>query len=156
MAKISEFTSYAYKEASKMGLEKPLDIKVDSRLGFNHYINTKSSHKIRLVNYDKTELRHELGHAYMSEKFSKLFNFFDKFSRPLNLLGGRFGESGDMVSNIIYSITIGVIFFFGIVFADRAYVLISSLFFLVGIVLSLPMMEELMAYYFGKKFSPKN
>ena len=156
MAKISDLASYANKEASNMGLEKPLDIKVDSRLGFNHYINTKSSHKIRLVNSNKLELRHELGHAYMSEKFSRLFNFFDKFSRPLNFLGGRFGESGDMVSNIIYSLTIGVIFFFGIFFADRAYVLVSSLFFFVGIVLALPMIEELMAYYFGKKFSPKN
>ena len=157
MSKEPELTSYAHKEASNMGLKKPLDIKVDPRLGFSYYTNTQSLHKVRLVSSSKSDLKHELGHAYMSEKLSKLYRFFDKFARPLNFLSARFGEFGDLASNIIYSLAVGVTFFFGILFVYIDGPLIISLpLILVGLGLILPMIEEFMAYYFGKKYEPIN
>ena len=61
MSSVSELISYAREIATKMGLHKPLDIKVDSRFGFNYYSNKKEFHIIILTDFNKSELNHEIG-----------------------------------------------------------------------------------------------
>jgi len=157
MSQESELALYAHKKASIMGLKKPLYIKVDPQLGFNCYMRRARSHRIQLVSPNKSCLRHELGHAYISEKFSRLFNFFDKFAKPLNFLAEKFGEFGELASNMIYGLALGTTLLFGILFAYKDGLSeISLLLILVGIGLIVPMIEEFLAFYFGKKYEPRN
>jgi hypothetical protein len=153
MSSVSELKSYASEIAIMMDLHKPLDIKVDSGFGFNYYSNAKKFHKIRLTDFNKSELLHELGHAYMSEKLPRLYRIFEKVMKPLNILAARFGEIGDFVSNMIYSIILFSYFLFGVFVAFEN----SSLTFLLpllifGMILIIPVIDELLAIYFGNKF----
>jgi len=153
MSSVSELISYANEIATKMGLQKPLDIKVDSRFGFNYYNNTKEFHRIRLTDLNKSELLHELGHAYMSEKLPKLYGIFEKVMKPLNILAARFGEIGDFVSNMIYSIILFFYLLFGVFIAfenSSPTILLPLMIF--GMILIIPVIDELLAMYFGNKF----
>ncbi|MCW4033419.1 MAG: hypothetical protein NWF08_08550 [Candidatus Bathyarchaeota archaeon] len=153
MSSVSELISYANEIATKMGLHKSLDIEVDSRFGFNYYSNTKEFHRIRLTDFNKSELLHELGHAYMSEKLTKLYRIFEKVMKALNILAARYGEVGDFVSNVIYSIILFLYFLFGIFIAfenSSPAILLPLMIF--GIILIIPVIDELLATYFGNKF----
>jgi len=156
MSKDSNLISYAHKEALNMGLKKDIDVIVDPLHGFNHYIQTRFSHKIRLVNSNESSLRHELGHAYMAEKLSNIYTFFDFFSRPFNFLARKYGEIGEFASNLIYSMVVGVPILVGVLFAqNNGSIEISLSLILIGISLSFPLMDEILAIYFGEKFKPK-
>lgn len=153
MSSVSELISYAREIATKMGLHKPLDIKVDSRFGFNYYSNSKEFHRIRLIDFNKSELLHELGHAYMSEKLPRLYGIFEKVMKPLNILAARFGEIGDFVSNMIYSIILFLYFLFGVLVAfENSSPTILLLLIIFGMILIIPFIDELLATYFGNKF----
>jgi len=153
MSSVSELISYAREIATKMGLYKPLDIKVDSRFGFNYYSNTKEFHRIRLTDFNKSELLHELGHAYMSEKLPKLYRIFEKVMKPLNILAARYGEIGDFAGNVIYSIILFLYFLFGvfITFENSSPTILLPL-IIFGMILIIPVIDELLATYFGNKF----
>ena len=153
MSSVSELISYAREIATKMGLHKPLDIKVDSRFGFNYYCNAKEFHRIRLTDFNKSELLHELGHAYMSEKLPKLYRIFEKVMKPLNILAARYGEIGDFASNMIYGIILFSYFLFGvfIVFENSSPTILLPL-IIFGMILIIPVIDELLAIYFGNKF----
>ena len=156
MSPVSELISYAREIATKMDLHKPLDIKVDSRFGFNYYSNTKEFHRIRLTDFNKSELIHELGHAYMSEKLPKLYRIFEKIMAPLNILAARYGEIGDFASNMIYSIILFLYFLFGVFIAfENSSPPILLLLIIFGMILIIPVIDELLAMYFGNKFNNK-
>jgi hypothetical protein len=153
MSSVSELISYAREIVVRMNLHKLLDIKIDPRFGFNYYTNTKKFHKIRLTDFNKSELLHELGHAYMAEKLPRLYGIFEKVMKPLNIPAERFGEIGDFVSNMIYSIILFLYFLFGVFIAFEN----SSPTFLLpliifGMILIIPVIDELLAIYFGNKF----
>lgn len=155
MSAESELISYAHKEAIRMGLKKQIDIKVDPRLGFNHYVDTKFVHKILLVDSSKSSLRHEIGHAYISEKYPKIYKFFDTTTKPFNFIAKKFGEIGDFISNILFSIAVGAPFFIAIIMMhNKGPIEFSLPLILVGIFFSLPMLDEILAIYFGEKFKP--
>ena len=156
MSSVSELISYAREIATKMDLHKPLDIKVDSRFGFNYYSNTKEFHIIRLTDFNKSELMHELGHAYMSEKLPKLYRIFEKVMMPLNILAARYDEIGDFASNMIYSIILFLYFIFGVfIVFENSSPTILLLLIIFGMVLIIPVIDELLAMYFGNKFNNK-
>lgn len=153
MSSVSELISYAREIATKMDLHKPLDIKVDSRFGFNYYSNTEEFHEIRLTDSNKSELLHELGHAYMSEKLPRFYRISEKILKPLNILAERFGEIGDFVSNMIYGIILFLYFLFGVFVASEnssSTILLPLIIF--GIILIIPVIDELLATYLGNKF----
>jgi hypothetical protein len=153
MSSVSELISYAREIAMRMGLLKPLDIKVDSRFGFSYYSNTKEFHRIRLADLNKLELLHELGHAYMSEKLPRLYRIFEKVMKPLNILAARHGEIGDFTSNMIYAIILFLYFIFGVFIAfenSSPTILLPLIIF--GTILIIPVIDELLATYFGNKF----
>ena len=154
MSSESELTLYATAEASNMGLRKLLDIKINHQLSFDYYTETQHSHKIRLTHPCISSLRHELGHAYMAEKIPKLYNIFTKILNPFNLLSKKLG---DFISSLLYIVAIGVTLPNGIIFAYINRPVIFSLPLLtVGIVLCAPMIDEVLAAYFGRKYAPSN
>jgi len=153
MSSVSELISYAREIATKMGLQKPLDIKVDSRFGFNYYSNTKEFHRIGLTDFNESELLHELGHAYMSEKLPRFHKISEKVMKPLNILAERFGEIGDFVSNMIYSIILFLYVLFGVFAAfENSSPTFLLLLIIFGMILIIPVIDELLAIYFGNKF----
>ena len=155
MSTESELISYANIEATRMGLKKQIDIKLDPQSGFNHYVDTKFVHKILLVDSSKSNLRHEIGHAYISEKYPKIYKFFDTTTKPFNFIAKKIGEIGDFISNILFSIAVGVPFFIAIIMMHNNGPIEFLLpLILVGIFFSLPMLDEILAIYFGEKFKP--
>lgn len=157
MSPVSELISYAHTVASNMGLQKPLDIKVNSKLGFNYYINTKSMRRIRLVNSNESYLVHELGHAYISEKLPRLYGIFDNAIRPLNILAKRYGEFGELVSNMLYSIALVAYFLYGaLLIYKNGSLMIMLPIIIIGFVLIIPIIDEILATYFGEKFKLNN
>ena len=155
MSAESELISYANIEAIRMGLKKRIDIKLDPRLGFDHYVDTKFAHKILLVDSSKSSLRHEIGHAYIAEKYPNIYRFFDMSTKPFNFITRKFGEIGDFISNILFSIAVGGPFLIAIIMMHNEGPIEFSLpLILVGIFFSLPMLDEILAIYFGEKFKP--
>ena len=155
MSVVTELISYANMEAIRMGLRKQIDIKLDPRLGFNHYVDTKFTHKILLADSSKSSLRHEMGHAYMAEKYPSIYRFFDILTKPFNFFARKFGEIGDFISNILYSILVGTPFLIAIILMyNKGSIEFSLPLIIVGIFFSLPMLDEILAIYFGEKFKP--
>ena len=149
----AELVSYAHAEALNMGLKKRVELKLDQQLGFNYYVETRFTHKIILVDLSKSSLRHELGHAYMAEKVPKIFKFFDKTNKPFNFIARKFGEIGDFISNISYSIVVGAPFLIAILMLQNDIPIKFSLpLFLISIIFSLPILDEILAIYFGEKW----
>jgi hypothetical protein len=150
----SELTVYAIAEASNMGLQKVLDIKINHRLSFDYYTETQYAHKIRLIRPCIRSLRHELGHAYMAERIPKLYAIFDKILKPFNLLSENLGS---FITSLLYITGIGVTLPNGIIFAftDRP-VILSLPLLIVGMGLCAPMIDEVLAAYFGRKYKPDN
>jgi len=135
-----------------MGLQKPLDIRINPQLPFDCYRGTQFVHKIWLTNSSKGSLRHEMGHAYMSEKFPRLYKFFSKVLKPIVFLSEKFGLVGDM----IYCAAFGTTLQMGILLAYTGRPLEISLpWILIGIGLSVPVVDEVMASFFGRKYRPK-
>ena len=150
----SELTVYAFTEASNMGLQKLLDIKINHRLSFDYYTETLYAHKIRLIRPSPSSLRHELGHAYMAEKIPKLYAIFNKILKPFNLLSEKLGS---FVASLLYIVAIGVTLPNGIIFAyTNRPVILSLLLLIAGMGLCAPMIDEVLAAYFGRKYKPSN
>ncbi len=150
----SELTLYGITEASNMGLQKLLDIKINNRLFFDYYMETQYAHKIRLISPCTSSLRHELGHAYMAEKIPKLYAIFNKILKPFNLLSKKLGS---FITSLLYIVAIGVTLPNGIIFAYINRPVILSLPLLIaGIGLCAPMIDEVLAAYYGRKYAPDN
>jgi hypothetical protein len=71
----------------------------------------------------------------------------------LNILAARFGEIGDFVSNMIYSIILLLYFLFSVFVAfENSSPTILLLLIIFGMILIIPVIDELLAIYFGNKF----
>ena len=90
----------------------------------------------------------------MAEKIPKLYAIFNKILKPFNLLSEKLGS---FITSLLYIIAIGVTLPNGIIFAymNRP-VILSHPLLIMGIGLCAPMIDEVLAAYFGRKYEPDN
>ncbi len=143
MYSIQELTSHARAQARKMGLNKVVDVRINPQLRHDGTCySTSFSHEIQLKCPRKIVVEHEIGHAYIDEKLPRLSAFFGIAGIPYRALGSVF-KLGYLLTTVGAGITGYLI--------DSPVLQIAPL---TNLVYGPAITEELMAFYFGRKYRP--